>query len=100
MPHLPTILPTTYTMEAWVRPAKVQPMNILARSDESYPMSAWSHQLRINAEGKLEHYCEADDRYTVAHTVPVTPGQWHHVAVTFDGTRLRTYLDGKKIGEK
>ena len=27
-------------------------------------------------------------------------GQWHHVAVTFDGTRLRTYLDGKKIGEK
>ena len=26
--------------------------------------------------------------------------QWHHVAVTFDGSKLRTYLDGIKIGEK
>ena len=99
VPHLPTILPTTYTMEAWVRPAKVQPMNILARSDESYPMSAWSHQLRINAEGKLEHYCEADDKYTVCHTQPVQADHWYHVAgtATADG-ELRLFVDGQEEG--
>ena len=44
VPHLPTIIPT-YGDEAWVKPSKVGPMNIIARSDESYPMATWSHQL-------------------------------------------------------
>ena len=31
------------------------------------PQSAWSHQLRINAAGQLEHYCEAGERHAVCH---------------------------------
>ena len=99
VPHLPTIIPTTYTMEAWVKPAKVGPMSIIARSDESYPMAAWSHQLRINAQGCLEHYCEADDKHTVAHTQPVEAGRWYHVAgvATADGD-MRLFVDGQEEG--
>eukprot|EP00965_Chrysotila_dentata_P216263 6189273-Pleurochrysis_carterae.AAC.2 len=67
-------------MEAWIKPAKLAPMNIFCRSDEAYPMAAWSHQLRINAAGRLEHYLEADDKYTVFHTVNIVPGHWYHVA--------------------
>ena len=71
IPHLPTIITDKYTIEAWVRPSKVGPMNIVCRSDESYPMATWSHQLRINAEGQFEHYVEADEKYTVSHTATV-----------------------------
>lgn len=38
IPHLPTIIPLQYTIEAWVKPARVGPMNIVARSDETHPM--------------------------------------------------------------
>ena len=57
-------------------------MNIIARSDDTYPMAAWSHQLRINKEGKFEHYLESDDKYVVSHTISVNPGQWYHVCGT------------------
>lgn len=30
---------------------------------------------------------------------PVSAGQWHHVAGTFDGTQLRLYLDGRPWGQ-
>jgi len=99
IPHLPTILPTQYTIEAWVRPSKVAPMNIVTRSDESYPMAAWSHQLRINKEGKFEHYLEADDKYTVCHTVAIEPNRWYHVAgVAVADEEMRLYVDGQEEG--
>ena len=37
IPHLPTIIQTQYTIEAWVRPSRAGPMNIVVRSDENYP---------------------------------------------------------------
>merc|ERR1712196_612971 len=100
IPHLPTIITDKYTIEAWVRPAKVGPMNIVCRSDESYPNSAWSRQLRINSEGKFEHYVEADDKYCVTHTLPVEPGKWYHVAgsATADG-ELKLFVDGQEEGQ-
>ncbi len=64
--HAPQTIPTHYTVEAWVKPLKAAPMNIIARSNESYPTSAWSHQLRINAQGRLEHYADAEDKFTVS----------------------------------
>jgi len=100
IPHLPTIIQTQYTVEAWVRPAKVGAMNIIARSDDSYPMAAWSHQLRINKEGKFEHYLESDDKYVVTHTISVNPGQWYHVCGTAvaDG-EMKLYVDGQEEGQ-
>jgi len=100
IPHLPTIIQTQYTIEAWVRPAKVGAMNIIARSDDTYPMAAWSHQLRINKEGKFEHYLESDDKYVVTHTISVNPGQWYHVCGTAvaDG-EMKLYVDGQEEGQ-
>lgn len=99
IPHLPTIIQAQYTIEAWVRPAKAAAMNIVARSDESYPMSAWSHQLRINAHGKLEHYVEAEDRFVVSHTLSVVPGNWYHVAgVAVGNGEMKLFVDGQEEG--
>lgn len=101
IPFLPTIIQATYTMEAWVRPSRaLGAMSILARSDETYPMAAWSHQLRINKEGKLEHYLEADDKFVVAHTVACKPETWVHVAgVASAGDEMKLYVDGQEEGQ-
>lgn len=37
--------------------------------------------------------------HPVIGTTPVTPGAWHHGAVTYDGTTWRLYLDGNLDGE-
>jgi hypothetical protein len=29
---------------------------------------------------------------------PVTPGQWHHIAATYDSTKLQLYVDGRPWG--
>ena len=96
---MPTILPTVYTMEAWVRPAKIGAMSIIARSDESYPTAAWSHQLRINAAGCFEHYCEGDEKHSVCHTQPAVADRWYHVAGTATADdKLRLIIDGREEG--
>jgi len=99
---MPTILPTVYTMEAWVRPAKIGAMSIIARSDESYPTSAWSHQLRMNAAGCFEHYCEGegpDEKHSVCHTQPAVADRWYHVAGTATADdKLRLVIDGREEG--
>ena len=89
-------------MEAWVRPARIGPMSIIARSDESYPKAAWSHQLRLNAAGCFEHYCEggeADEKFSVCHTQPAVAGRWYHVAGTANADdKLRLIIDGREEG--
>ena len=105
VPNLPTVLPDAYTLECWVRPTVAgKAMNIVVRSDDSYPLAAWSHQLRINADGKFEHYCEASgaeavDKYTVTHTLTAVAGNWYHVAATAAGNGdMRLYVDGSEEG--
>ena len=36
-------------------------------------------------------------QYGSPATDPVTPGVWHHVAGTYDGTEMRMYVDGQKL---
>ncbi len=105
VPNLPTVLPDAYTLECWVRPTVAgKAMNIVVRSDDSYPLAAWSHQLRINADGKFEHYCEASgaegvEKYTVTHTLTAVAGNWYHVAATAAGNGdMRLYVDGSEEG--
>jgi len=62
-------------------------------------MMAWSHQLRINADGKFEHYVDADEKYVVTHTQTVVLGQWYHVAgVAVGGGEMRLFVDGQEEG--
>jgi hypothetical protein len=39
-------------------------------------------------------------RFNVREGVPLTTGQWHHVAFTADGTTLRLFRDGQIIGSQ
>jgi len=82
--------PMTY--EAWVQiPHPVDWGGIVSTAAESGP---WS-QFVINGSGHLRY--EDNDNSTVWSTdgnINVADGNWHHVAVTNNGTTLTFYVDG------
>lgn len=102
IPHPPLLLPTAYTVEAWICPAKVgSAMNIVCRSSEAYPKAVWSHQLRINDRGKLQHVTmlASGERVVLESNSSVKPGVWTHVAgaASSDGMMSLT-LNGSDDG--
>ena len=58
--------------------------------------------VRIEADGTIDaalHHVAPDDSIQVRSTMPVTAGEWHHVAFTYDGSSraagLRLFIDGR-----
>lgn len=50
-------------------------------------------------------YCSAGSRKVELHGISfgrlvVEPDEWHHIAVTWKGTVLKAYLDGRQCGER
>ena len=79
---------TAYTWEAWIN-----------RSDSnagSIAGQGGAGQLFVNSEGKLALRQTQD---TVTSSGPVlTPGQWFHVAATWNGSVTRLYVNGVQVG--
>jgi hypothetical protein len=77
---------TTWTMEAWVN----NPGN---QAYETVLTAGTSRDLYLS-NGVLSFY--SDVISTSFGTVPT--GSWQHVALTYDGTALRAYLNGTQLG--
>ena len=63
---------------------------------------AGSYGLYTGAAGGIALYVYDGARYVVSATArgaDVWDGAWHHVAGTFDGRRLRLYVDGRPVGQ-
>jgi N-acetylneuraminic acid mutarotase len=102
VPHPPTLLPAAYTIEAWICPARVggerSAMNILCRSNDSYPTAVWSHQLRLNERGKLQHctLLAMGERVVLESNSSIRAGAWTHVAgsASSDGS-MAIFINGQ-----
>jgi hypothetical protein len=87
--------PTAYTIAAWVAAETVRSSSIIVRTDPSGPKSSWSHQLRINAAGKFEHYTFDGGGHTIVATNTVVPGTWYHVVITAENNgKMQIYVNG------
>jgi hypothetical protein len=96
------------TIEAWINPAVAQEKcwdgasgNYGVMSKVSAPANSmnWSWQLRYGAPGgdcylgyQFNGNPEGSRWVTVKQNL--TAGQWYHVVGTFDGTDIKSYLDG------
>jgi len=61
----------------------------------------WTPAIYVGTDGLLyaQMFWSTNGFQTVAsRNVPVNDGQWHHVAVTYDGSTEIVYLDGASIG--
>lgn len=88
-----------YTLSAWVKFREVRPGSILVLTDDSGPLGSWSHQIRVTANGKFEHYTFDGGLNVVTGTTTLAPNTWYHVAATArDNGLARLYVNGKEEG--
>ena len=78
-----------FTLGAWFKVTNLTTQHtLLAQQDGSGVGRAW---LLLTTDGKLASDL-GGTRLTGADSI--TTGQWHHAALTYDGTTLSLYLDG------
>lgn len=92
------------TFEAWIRTESVEVtgpiLDLSQATSEGTQLGAhlWSYdsgdKLFANFIGE-----EGEERPIMTGEGALTPGTWHHVAMTHDGATGRLYLDGRMVGE-
>ena len=91
--------PESYTISTWVRPEAIQAQSILLRAHASGPFSGCSHQIRMNSEGKFEHYVWDGSGKTVTGTTTAVAGTWYHVAIVSEKNgQARLFVNGTQEG--
>ncbi|GIW81950.1 MAG: hypothetical protein KatS3mg105_3757 [Gemmatales bacterium] len=88
-----------FTLAAWVYPVANRNGAILSKMNETDRASGYSLFLR---DGKVEVNLVKrwlDDSIRLETAQPLSPNCWHHIAVTYDGSRvaagIKVYVDGE-----
>ncbi|UCF14022.1 MAG: LamG domain-containing protein, partial [Phycisphaerales bacterium] len=92
---------SAFSLTGWVKPFALGPSAsnhgtrnvVVARASDP---SNDNFELGFSEEGNLDLYIDenGDDITKTFGGSEVTPGSWHHFAVTFDSGQVRVYLDG------
>ncbi len=99
--------PLNITVDAWVKSSNPgntggSPRYILAKGARLCERASYALWAR-GSSGGIEFYIS--DGYFPGRFSPAAPqaavwdGNWHHVAGTYDGNKVRLYLDGVEIGD-
>lgn len=86
--------PEHITVSLWVRP--IGGRYIITNSEEDDD-GAFVVQLRAN--GDLQSIVHTHDVPRYGTVVSISKNQWHHVVMTYDGDRMKTYLDGNLMAD-
>ena len=88
-----------FTLAAWFRPAAASAGAVLSKMDDANAFRGYDV---LVIDGKVEcHFVHhwPDNAFKVVTREPVALNEWHHVAVTYDGTRqasgLQLFVDGQ-----
>jgi hypothetical protein len=90
-----------FTLEAWVKP--VSPLHadpiIYKESGGGY---SYSLGLGYTQDGRLEGWAEdeSEEQEHVVSPAPLSSRKWTHVAYTYDGDKMRLYVDGTLVATK
>ena len=88
-------LTSAMTMEAWANPAAVTNawQDVIYKGDDNYYLEATSDRTRRPAGGAIigGSYGEATG------TAALTANTWAHLALTYDGTTVRLYVNGNQV---
>lgn len=82
-----------FTLEAWVRPEKVQPTAALVAKTQR------SEYGLLTENGVVSFLVHLDDRYaSAAAREPLALNEWSHVAGVFDGRSVALFINGRPVG--
>jgi len=88
-----------FTLAAWVWPTSTSPTTVLSKIDETNAFRGYD--VILEGAKVCSHFVHhwPDKAFKVATKEPLSLNAWHHVAVTYDGSRRATgvkiYVDGK-----
>ncbi len=91
-----------FTVETWFKRA-AGGVTELVNTTQSYPLisrgNAANFFLGIASDGRLHGQVKSPSgfRYSLFSASAVPVGEWHHGALTYDGSILRLYLDGVQV---
>ncbi len=88
-----------FTAEAWIKADVLATRNIFSQ----YGSSQEAFSLFLKSGGIFEFTVTTDgntDLYFDTTNTGIVTGTWYHVAVTFDGTTMRAFVDGVASGTK
>jgi hypothetical protein len=83
--------PTGFTISAWIKRNNTN-ASIVSKRDNTY--SDGGYDFKINASGNLEMSWKNGGTETITSSVAIPVGIWHHVAVIYNGTDAKLYIDG------
>lgn len=84
-------LNTSFTVSAWVKRNNVTNRSILSKRDNGFTTG---YDLSINSAGRAEMSWMNGTLQTITSTVVIPNSVWHNVAVTYNGTTAKLYIDG------
>ena len=103
VPLLPVLDVDHYTLSAWVRYTGVQNDLTLDRWEVLEKAGAYWMNVRTNGLVRVGGFyggCTNPSWQNFDSTRALKVNVWRHVATTYDGARLRVYIDGKAAGSK
>ncbi len=90
-----------FTIETWVKagPNSSDPSIIGDKNWDSGGLPGFTI-CRSGSTWKINIANQKSERYDIGSTKPLEDGNWHHLAVTFDKTKVcAVYQDGEKVAE-
>jgi len=88
------------TVEAWVNANTLGSQNAIIRKGLWSPsvIKSWGLDIQqISGEKKARFFIYDGATAYIAYSGPITAGTWHHLAGTYDGTKVEIYLDGSNM---
>lgn len=93
-----------YTLSSWIRYTGVQNDQTLGRWEILEKADSYWMNVRTNGRIRVGGFyggCSGPNVWQYLDSSrAIIVGRWTHVASTYDGTRLRVYLDGNVVGTK
>lgn len=109
--HSPSLEPVKGTIEAWVKVAQLHNADIVMKTTDLLVRTHISggfsvYGLRITHDGRAVGFIANDDpttpgapwRSAVSPPNLLIPGQWHHLAMRWDGSTVDIFVDGALQG--
>jgi hypothetical protein len=83
-------LNTSFTVSSWVKRNSTN-KTILSKRNNAFTTG---YDLSINSAGRAEMSWINGTKQTITSSVVIPSGIWHNVAVTYNGTTAKLYIDG------
>jgi hypothetical protein len=96
VPSKPEYYKTPLTVECWTKLDSKTRFNILVANHPKESSDHWEIYTYAQS-GEFSAYLPGYEPAEIKSGVDITDGQWHYVAMSFDGSRLRLYVDARLV---